>query len=253
MTQAETIENLHINLGVSLPAAKLYFATLTLGTGTLTELAREAEISRITAPKPIKELLILGILRKQVVGKRLKYYPLNPADLSEVVEKKKQNLVDLAKVLVQQISASEQDMQIRWLSGISGIHTAFREFFSRGKGDFVHFENAETYSYVGKDFAESLIDLLVSKNRKNRVVVISGPQMDPWYRAQIEKDYKQLRQTIVVSEKEYPFHANIAACENLIMIFEYREKPFVLLIDNIFVAESVRAIHQMVWDRYRGE
>ncbi len=84
------------------------------------------------------------------------------------------------------------------------------------------------------------------------VIAIAGKNADLWYRAHISRDDEELRESIIVSAEEYPFNANIGASDNLVLIFEYKEKPFALLIENRFVAQSIRSIHQMVWDRYRA-
>jgi len=248
----ETSRMLRDAVGISSHEADIYLAALHSGPATLTELARATKLSRTIVGRPISNLVDGGLLTKKVVGKRVFYHPLNPQELVSFFAKKKEMVAHVAQLLHQQISAHEQDLQVRWFSGISGIQNAFREFFSkRSTGDFRHFENADTYNYVGEKFAEELMGLRLKTNRSNKVIVVGNPKQEEWYKKQLEKDKEQLRETVVLSEELYPFDANIAASENMVLIFEYKLKPFGLLIENRLVAESIRSIHKMVWERYR--
>ncbi|MBI4160106.1 hypothetical protein HY504_02985 [Candidatus Wolfebacteria bacterium] len=68
----------------------------------------------------------------------------------------------------------------------------------------------------------------------------------------IARNKEELREIVTVSRSEYPFDADIAISDNLVLIFEYKTKPFALLIENETLAQAMAAIHQMVWDRYRA-
>ncbi len=239
-------------LGILPHSARLYFAALQHGEGTLTELARHAKLSRTITQKPISELIENGLLIKRLAGKRIRYAPINPQQLPSLIEKRKQRLVDLSNVLLQQISAAEQDLQVRWYSGMAGIHTAMREFYGHAKGPLRHFEHSETYRYVGHEFGDAMLNLRIKRGVANHVIIVTNNDADPWYRGHMARDKEELRESLLLSAKEYPFTANIGAGENMVMIFEYQEKPFALIIENRFVAQSIRAAHKMVWDRYRS-
>jgi len=246
-------QELKTALGISINAAELYVAALQRGPLTLTELARETDISRTIIPKPLKELLDNALLQKQTIGKRVFYYAINPQELPAVIEKKKQTLIDISNLLLQQISAPDQDLQVRWYSGISGIQTAIKEFFTKSKGDFRQFENANTYQYIGVVFGGEIVGERVKLGKTNKLIVIGDKESTGWYKDRILRAKKELREIVVVSAEEYPFHANVAISDNLVLIFEYQKKPFALLIDNSYVARSIASIHQMVWERYKIE
>ncbi|OHA01568.1 MAG: hypothetical protein A3C11_02435 [Candidatus Sungbacteria bacterium RIFCSPHIGHO2_02_FULL_49_12] len=145
-------------LGISSNSARIYFAALQYGSGTLTELARHAELSRTTTNKPLQELIENKLLAKRLVGKRIVYTPLNPQQLPTILEYKRQKLIDISTILLQQISVPDQDLQVRWHSGISGIQTGIKEFFSESKGKyFREFENPNAFDYIDYRIGEFAI------------------------------------------------------------------------------------------------
>lgn len=253
MASIESVEKLRLALGISLNAAKIYFSAVENGGGTLTELARGAGVVRPGMAKPLNELIAQGLLTKQREGKRMKFYATNPQELPKLLERKKIDLEELSASLLQQISVPEKDLQIRWYSGISGIKNAIRDLFLHSKGDFRQFENADTYQYLGTDFGEEIVKERVKSKKTNKLIVIGNRESTGWYKDRLAKAKEELRDVVVISGEEYPFRSNIALSENLVLIFEYQQKPFALLIDNPYVAESIATIHKMIWERYRRD
>jgi len=253
MQSVDTIEKFRQSLGISQNAAKIYFAALEHGGATLTELAREAGLVRTVMAKPLNELFDNGLISKRQEGKRVKYYPSNPQELPSLLEKKKQSLKELSRVLLQQISVPDQNMQVRWYSGITGIQLAIKEFFEKSRGDFRQFENADTYEFIGVTFGSEIVELRLKTKRKNKLIVIGTREKTGWYQERLARAKDELREVLLVSGEEYPFDANIAVSDNMTIIFEYKQKPFALLIENSLVARSIATIHQMVWDRYHVE
>ncbi|OHA01137.1 MAG: hypothetical protein A3H71_02620 [Candidatus Sungbacteria bacterium RIFCSPLOWO2_02_FULL_48_13b] len=250
MQSLDTIEKFRQSLGLSQSAAKIYFAALEHGGATLTELARDAGLVRTVMAKPLNELFDNGLISKRQEGKRIKFYPSNPQELPKLLDRKRAELETLSKSLLQQISAPDKDMQIRWYSGISGIQTAIKEFFGKSLGDFCQFENADAYEFIGVTFGSEIVALRVKNQRKNKLIVIGTREKTGWYQERLARAKDELREVITISDEEYPFSANIAISQNMTIIFEYKQKPFALLIDNPLVAESMASIHKMVWERY---
>lgn len=239
-------------MGLSRHAAELYLAALETGPMTMNELSRAIGVARTALAKPIGELVEAGLFLKTPRGKRLFYSPANPQELPSLLERKKQALEELAASLLQQISAPESDIQVRWYSGISGIQTATRELFRRGRGNFRQFENADTYEHIGVMFGKEIMELRIKQKRTNKLIIIGTKEKTGWYADRLVRQKDELREVVAVSSEEYPFHANIALTDNMTLIFEYKKKPFALLIDNLLVTQSLATIHQMVWERYRA-
>ncbi|KKW20903.1 MAG: Transcriptional regulator TrmB [Parcubacteria group bacterium GW2011_GWB1_52_7] len=253
MQSLDTIEKFRQSLGISQNAAKIYFAALEHGGATLTELARDAGLVRTVMTKPLNELFDNGLISKRQEGKRVKFYPLNPQELPKLLDRKRVELETLSQSLLQQISAPDKDMQIRWYSGMAGIQSAIREFFEKSCGDFCQFENADAYEFIGVTFGSEIVEFRVKNKRKNKLIVIGTREKTGWYQERLARAKDELREVLLVSGEEYPFEANIAVSENMTILFEYKNKPFALLIENHLVARSIASIHQMVWDRYHGQ
>lgn len=242
------------SLGISPKAAKLYMSALREGPSTLTELARAAEFSRTIVEKPFAELLELGLLYKRMKGKRLLYYPMSPQELPSLLDKKKQSLLDISRFLLQQISVPDQDLQVRWHSGISGIQNGIREFFLESKGKFFRqFENPDAFDRIDPRIGDFAVEERMRTKKPNLLIVMGMKPEHTWYRAHMEKSKEELREAIYISDEEYPFSADIAISDNIVLLFEYKTNPFALLVVNETFAQAMASIHQMVWDRYKSK
>ncbi|OHA01567.1 MAG: hypothetical protein A3C11_02430 [Candidatus Sungbacteria bacterium RIFCSPHIGHO2_02_FULL_49_12] len=73
-----------------------------------------------------------------------------------------------------------------------------------------------------------------------------------WYRGLMDKNKEQLRESLYISDIEYPFPAIIAVSDNSVLLCEYKTNPFALLIFNSAFAEAMASIHKIVWERYRA-
>lgn len=253
MISRESIEKLQASLGLSDHAAEVYFAALESGGGTLTELARTAGLVRTVMHKPLNALIKESLITRRRDGKRLKYYAANPEELPKIFERRKFDIESLSKALSQQISAPDQNVQVRWFIGITGIKEAIHEFFRKSKGEYRQFENADTYQYLGVKFGEEIVSRRVKTKKENKLIVIGNRESTGWYKDRIIKAKEELRDVVVISSESYPFRANMAVSANLTLIFEYQKNPFALIIDSQFVTESISTLHQIIWDRYRRE
>ena len=126
-----------------------------------------------------------------------------------------------------------------------------KEFFEKSKGNYRQFENADTYQYVGIAFGDEIVKERIKSGKANKLIVIGDKESTGWYKERINRTKDELREVIIVSAEEYPFKSNLAVSDNLVLIFEYQKKPFALLIDNQYVAQSIASIHQIVWERYK--
>ncbi|MBI4160107.1 hypothetical protein HY504_02990 [Candidatus Wolfebacteria bacterium] len=129
-------KDVQLALGISEDAAKLYLAALEESPAALTQLSRRTQISRTVIHRPLNELLDLGLLLKEPVGKRLHYHPIGPQDWPLIMDRRRQMAAKLSFSLLRQISIPGGDVQMKWRSGIAGIETALREFFAKSKGKF---------------------------------------------------------------------------------------------------------------------
>ncbi len=67
----------------------------------------------------------------------------------------------------------------------------------------------------------------------------------------LAQDAAEGRQTILISPQEYPLAASIAVSEERILLYTVHGDPFALYIKNRSIAQTLKSIHDMVWDRYQ--
>lgn len=244
-------KDIQLALGISEGAARLYLAALQENPATLTQLSRRAQISRTVIGKPLNELLELGIFTKRAAGKRLLYYPIGPQDWPLIAKRRDQAAKELSRSLLQQISVPS-DLHIKWYGGISGIETAIREFFLKSRCKFFRqFENPSAFDYVGRAVGDFAVQERIKTKKANRCIFMGDGATNSWMRDHLENNEKELREVIFISPSEYPFEADVAISDNMALVFEYKNEPFAILIENETLARAMSSIHQMIWDRYR--
>ena len=233
--------------------ALLLSASVKLGIASLSELANETEISRTAAYVPIKKLKEKGLLSVITVGKRKKYQTVGPKQLRYIYQQKK---LSLEKVILNLSKLSERndalESNFRYFSGVEGIKIAYSILVEETKSKRLSsFDNS---SSLPKYFDLAVLNNQIQKRVKKNIalsMISAVPEIKAWMRKYIEKNKKELRETIFVSYKSYPFETSIVTDGSKTLVVGYEQKPFALLICNKMISNTLDSIHSIIWNQYR--
>lgn len=232
--------------------AKIYTAATQLGLTNLTDISRAINISRTAAYVPIQGLLKRGMFSIVKIQKRNYYKAIDPEQLRYIYDQKKVDLEQAITELTKAISIPEHGLEIRHFPGVNGIITASNIFLEETKSKVIRtFDNPTLLPKISKLYQlDEQIERRVKKGIYLRMIS-SIPQIKPWMEKYIERNKKELRETVLMSPRLYPFESNITIDDSLVMIIHMKEKPFAILINNKELALTLSSIHDIIWGQYK--
>ena len=115
--------------GLNNKEIKLYLASLSLGTASITQLSKKAGLKRPTTYLIIDELLKKNLLISVPKGKKTYYKAENPEELIEKLEEKKKNMEKILPELKSIYTKSSKQPKVRFYEGKDQITKMYEEMF----------------------------------------------------------------------------------------------------------------------------
>lgn len=231
--------------------AKLYLAALNFEHANLTELAAKAGIPRTAGYEHLKSLLSHGFMATVKIKKRTYYRAVEPEKLKYILERKQVELKDMVTSLEKQINIPERKLAITYYSGRTGIEMAADIFLEEGRTKKA--KSWETTEVNIKEHGMRQLQDYINRRVEKGVfgeMIVSSDAENPTLKDVLSRDRNELRKSVIVSPKKYPFRATMAVFDDTVMIFTSSDDPFAVLIKNKDIATTLWSIHEMFWDRY---
>ncbi len=232
--------------------ARTFMALSGFEKANISQIARASGIARTAVYPSIKSLLAKGLISTVLTGHRKYYKALSPEELTSVFEWKKRDLSFLVTELSKSLPETAEQLEVLYYPGKNGLNTAAEVFLKNTKsGLWRTFENS-VVNQPSLEFyqLEDFIDRRVKRGIKAKVVMTLN-MMYPFLRERLDKDKEELRETILVPEKNFPFKVVIGISENSTLILSGEEVVFGVVINNAQIARTLATIHEMIWTRYK--
>ena len=245
-------ENLINILNLRRYEARVYIALLSLGQASPTDIARYTHISRTAIYSPLQSLLRKTLISAMQVKKRKYYQAIDLKQLQFILDKKKIDLAEIISRLSKTISASRDKLFINYYEGAGGITLASDIFLEETKEEL--WKTFEQPIYTAQAEGTWQVDEYVNKRvAKNIFARVITPNIlnSEWLKEKLAHDKEELRETILVSPETYSIEATIAVTKGMILLISAKKQRFAILIKNDELAETISAVHDMVWDRYK--
>ena len=140
-------KNILRRLGFNAIAEQIYFALLTKGACSISELARITGKHRPIIYKNIPELLAANLISKNQNGKRIKYQAESPAAISTLVKKQTAAITESIPELLSVFNNRKNQPTISYFEGKEGIATVYEQLMaSLKKGEALYrYESPKDY------------------------------------------------------------------------------------------------------------
>ena len=127
-------------LGIKGRTADVYLALLQLGSGTIMQIALNAEIKRTTCYSILEDLSLQGLVSQSYRGTRRIFSAENPAALLAVHKKRERQIMSALPQLEILYAASQNKPTLQYYEGVEGIryvdqqllHIEDKEYFAMG-------------------------------------------------------------------------------------------------------------------------
>lgn len=228
--------------GLNQKQAKIYLATLELGSAPVNKIAKKATIARSSAYDILEELVVMGIA-SQMTKKKVKYFAVE--DPKKIVNLAKQRTEALESVLPQLNAVyglAKHRPQVRFFEGKESIKHVFEEILEDGK-EFVSFGSIDHLFSTMGDYHLEFVKRRIKKGIPVRVI----GQDTPKGRERQELGPKELR-SIKLLPKDYNYQGNTFVFGNKIAYISFVKDYVVVIIDSKELADIQRAMFEYLWD-----
>lgn len=245
----DTINTLQ-KLGLTEKQSQVYVAMLELGESGMTHIAKKANLKRPTVYLIIDELNLLGLSGEIIKGKKKFYSAVHPKRLVELAKFRAEQANQILPELIA-LQKNDEKPKIRMLEGIKGVMIAYQEAFEL-------LNNKEEGLWIGdtgllkNNFPDvlKLYDQILGKlkNPHIREIIHGGEDSRKWVDEMNARRMKNYKARYI--ETPTPFgKTDELIVGDKVMTFAIGKEIFVMIVESSDIAESRRAIFNIVWDK----
>jgi sugar-specific transcriptional regulator TrmB len=239
------------HLGLSENEAKVYMAMLELGPSVVVEIARKSQINRPTTYVQIESLKGKGLVSAQIKGKKQYFSAESPDKLEllidnelKTVEDKKSELNNYLPDLLNLFNTSGQRPHVKFFEGKEGVLALLKEFLKTDDTPICGITSLDNIFEVFPEFENTYIKKRVQKKIPSRTIYTSkkGAILK-------ESDKLSLRESKYVEPGKLPLGIDITILKDKVAVIALKGKISGTLIEHREVADSFRAIFELVWNK----
>jgi sugar-specific transcriptional regulator TrmB len=247
--QGGNFENALQSLGLNKKEATVYIALMSMGTATVSDVAKKAEINRTTGYDILSALSSKGLVSISGKEPRQEYRCENPdkllSFLQNDIERKKENL-RYAEILLPELKSIYKvgsRPQIKFYEGKEGLMEVYEDTLTAK-------EPIRAYATVD-DMHNALPNYFPKyyKRRTEKKIAIRAivPKTEIGMERG-EQDKAEMRESAFVPPDKYYFSPEINIYDNKVMIASWREK-LGIIIESAEIADAMKKIYELAWDR----
>jgi len=230
-------------IGLNDKEAKVYIATLELGEGSASEIAKKSGVNRATTYFTLENLMKMGLVSASNEEKKQKFVPEDPSQLENIInkqqqelEQKKKGLKDVVEELNSINSASIKKPIVKYYLGKEGIMRMAESGFDyvKSKDMFLAFSMDNLNQFLSKEERKKL--------QKHRIK--NDTQVKTLYTSTGENLISKKATITKVDYKKYALPGDVAVYDDKIRLTSYKDQ-IGIIIENKEIAQTLKSIFKL--------
>lgn len=222
----------------------MYLRLLELGEANIAQISKKANIKRTTCYDIIESLKKKGFIATITKKKRIYYFAEDPRKMERYLEEKKHLLNNMLPQLLSVANFIDKKPKIRYFEGIEGIKEVYRDTLNYPKQEILAWISDEAVTHFDIDW---LWNFYVVKRVENKIWQRSIAPDVPYLKNVKTYDQEHLRQTRLISSKEFPFQVEINLYGGaFIGVMSFQEK-IGLVIESKKIFNTLKSIFEGHW------
>lgn len=231
------------DVGLSEHEAATYLALLAIGTGTVKEIAENAEIKRPTAYNSLANLNKNGLIATVPNEKHLIYTTNGPAALLSYAEEKRRRIKDLLPALEALHNQATDKPQIKFFEGKKGVGQFYSNEIMNHK-ELYFFASVQSFQQHPEIPVLSELPHYTKMNIKE---IITENKEDLEYARICLSKSKTHKIKVVPKSSPYTFKTDNILIPGKVGITSLNKKLFAILIESQDVFDSYRTLFELAW------
>ena len=237
-------------IGLSQKQAHVYLALLDLGEAKMTDIAKKAGMKRPTVYLIIEELELLGLAGSVLKGKKKMYSAAHPRRLVELTKFRANQVEETMPELLARYGKDSEKPKVQMFEGEEGVGKAYQEAFTflstkeegLWMGNITYLK--DRFPEVLRSYNKLIKDL---RNPKIREIICGGPKAHEWVK-EMQPRLSAHHKIKYTPENNFGFTDQLII-GNKIIFFSFGEKVFVLVVENKELAQTQRALFEILWNK----
>lgn len=235
-------------LGLSSEEAKVYIATLEIGGGAVSVIAKRANIHRVSCYHTIEKLIKKRLLSQYDKGGTKCFAPEPPEQLQKIGEEK----LNVAKSLVPQLSSLINSVgfkpKIRFYEGREGVKRVFTESLS-AQEEILEYSNLKTLTEFFPDFFREYSNIKLKNKIKTRYLSPNTTKGVKHVLDFLPQDYDtNLIEILLVNKDQFLFENEILIFNNSVGIVSLNKEELLgLIVESPTFARTQKAVFDLAW------
>jgi len=241
--ETEKIKNILKEYGLSEKEAKVYLATLMLGTSKVNEIASKSNILRETTYAILKQLKEKGLVG-YLIKSGIKYFnATDPEKLIEILDEKRSRIKGILRELKEMMGVGIEKSKVEFYEGIEGLKTASENMIKK--------ENKTVRGYLVVDFLKHIpfYHPGFRLRRKEKRVFLRAICEKGTFSEEFKKlDKKESRETRFLNKLMKGLNSGFYIYEDKCLFIKANDKEqFGIIIQDKEFAELQRRIYENLW------
>lgn len=229
--------------GLTEKQARVYLATLELGSAPVNWIAKKASIPRPTCYDILDSLKMSGIA-SSFVKKKTRYYSVEePKKIIQLAQQRADALKEVLPQLEARYGLAREQPKVRFFQGQEGMKQIFEEILTDGR-EYLSFSSSDDLFRTFEDYHLAFVLRRVRERIPARVILRDSPLA----RERQRLGPRELR-TVKLIPREFDYHGMVAVFGDKIAMFSFVKEYIAVVIESQELAAIQRAMFEFIWQK----
>ena len=238
---SKNLTDILVNLGLTDKEAKVFLAATTTGTAPVSEIAKAANINRVTTYDILEKLKQKGLV-SHFTKAQIKYFNcIDPEILLEEYENRTANLRS-ALPKFKALKGEINHPRIRYFEGLEGIKAIYTDTLT-SQSEILNYSNSAEIRKTWPTYDEDY----VQKRAEKKIFLRGLAPKDKAGQIVHAKDKEYYREIRLIPSDKFNFTNEINIYDDKVAIISFKDELIGMIIESHEIALSQRAIFEMCW------
>ncbi len=228
-------------IGLTEKEARLYLACLELGSGTVLQISRKSDVPRGSCYDVLEEMLEKAYVSQLHKEGSLVYSPVDPEVLLKRLEDNRRHF-ELALPELKGLFHKQAQPRVHYFEGIEGIKRVYADTLT-ATTEILNYTNSAEVRLHWSAYDEEYI----LKRCEKKIFLKCIAPNDACGHEVKQNDDTSLRETRLLSSKDFRFTNEINIYDNKVAITSFHGELIAILIESKEIADTQRDIFKMAW------
>ncbi|MCB9798814.1 transcriptional regulator TrmB [Candidatus Nomurabacteria bacterium] len=233
--------------GIDKSKAKVFIATLEIGSGSAQDVANHAQLPRTTTHEILQQLCSIGVVSYVLQGRTRIYTAENPNMLQSLLRRKQRKLDESLPDLMALYNPNGTKPRTRIFEGQDGMQSVFNDILTvKNRKLCAILSMEDLYKTVGKSFMDEHIQQRISLGIHLDVIRSQDKDIDQdWASSD-----KELR-TVHFAPAEMIFPTSTYLYDNKVVVLSTKREGFALIIESTDYSQTQKNLFSVLWQTTR--